>query len=211
MNEKFELKKLEQISYQDTMEDGLGILFVGVMLLITGLMIIDDIFVLFGSIAYIFSLIGATYLQKKFTHPRIGYVQPRIDKSDLIIKLITLGILVIIGGIVSVILIVFFGNEGSELWFNSLHLGLSLVLGLGSLHYGRKTGQIFYYLGAIILLLSGIIFMFINLNKEFLKFGIFSFLWGIILSMVGLAMFIRFIRKYPVLNVEENQYLKEES
>jgi len=193
------------------MRDGLIFIGLGYTLFTIGIMTINIAFIGLLPIAIFLNSFGIRLLQEKFTYPRLGRVQPHREEKNKKILLFTSVSFGVIGVVITLILLFFSGIEGIELWFNLLPLVLSLVLGLQSIDFGRKTGNTLFYLVTFFFLFSGFIFAFLDLNIGIEKLAIFSFLWGIILLLGGFVIFFRFLSKYPELKVEEKQIFEEES
>lgn len=203
MQTNFDLTNLKRISHQNTLKDGLIFIGMGIMLFAMSMMMRDIVFICFLPLAILFNPIVLQNLKQKYTYPRLGFVQPKKEKSkDLILIIFNVGIGCVFI-LITIILLFFEDTNGYEIWWNLLTLGISIILGVQSADFGRKTGNLIYYLGAALFVITGLFFSLLENVPVEEKFSIYLFLWGGALIGGGLITFYRFIQTHPIMVNEE--------
>lgn len=206
MNHNFDLITIRRSSHQNTLKDGLIFISMGFVLFTVGMMMINTIFFCLMPLAILFNPTILQNLKQKYTYPRIGFVQPQKEPIQMILIVFNLGIACIF--ILIIVLMLFFGNTGNtieyEIWWNLLTIGISIVLGVQSTDFGRKTGNFLYFLIAVLFVVTGFIFSLLDIVPFEHKFSIYSVLWGCALIGGGLFTFYRFLNTHPVIENEVN-------
>jgi hypothetical protein len=200
----FDLKDIKRISHQNTLKDGLISIGMGVMLFAIGMMMFNTVYISFLPLAIIFNSAILQNLKQKYTYPRLGFVQPQKEKSKdmvFIVFNIAIGCIFIL---ITIILLFFGDTDGYELWWNLLTLGISIILCVQSADFGRKTGNLLYYLVAALFVITGLFFSLLENVPVEEKFSIYLFLWGCTLIGGGLIIFYRFLHTHPAIANEED-------
>lgn len=200
MSQEIDLKRIERKGYLSFYQDGIWDLFIGLSFI--GMAV--GVFYNYPGITAIIpalALVIVPGLKKLITLPRLGYVklsparEVKIRKNiSSLVLLLTLT--AVLGGIV---FFAYTGNSGWQRWIKSLALlpfgaVLSLIAGAVGFLYGIKRVLIY----AVLILVIFIIGHILELRPTF-HFSVI----GITMTLVGLAMLIRFISKYPRPSEEE--------
>lgn len=194
MSQEIDLKQIERKAYLSFYQDGIWDLFIGLAFI--G-MAVGVIYNNTGITALIpaLGIVIVPGLKKLITLPRLGYVKLSPAREGKIRKNISALVLLltftaVFGGIV---FFAYTGNSGWQRWIKSLALipfgaVLSLIAGAVGFLYGIKRVLIYAVLILVIFVIGHIL--------EFRPTFHFTVI-GITMTLVGFALLIRFIGKYP--------------
>lgn len=188
--ETLDLDRLEQEARRRFNVDGLLYVFLGLLLLILGVSFPNPAtawIAAFGALL----IAPASALRKRFTYPRIGYarfeMQPGVGRGIWLFALAALVVLLIMafagGGRFQPYLPIAFGFVmGLSFYFGASMYGLSLLDGLI----------------VVMMTASGLVsaWLFDSWREAT---GVQFAVVGAVILVIGIAMFIRFLRTYPVL------------
>ncbi len=203
MTNNDDLMKLQQDTTRKSMEDGLMYLPFGLVVFLAAFTALMPLVIPFLVIIIIFGPKAVERLREKYTYPRTGYVKLRVDDSEEmgkgIIGFLVITFLVPIAFVISII--------GADMTLDMIFRWLPFVFGsimIGpSLYLVDITGSRTYYLfgmpAAIIGLLTSLL-----VDQGLLGFQYFMMGWSIVIVLVGFALFLRFIRRYPLIEVESD-------
>lgn len=208
MNEKLDLRKIEQQTFHEFMIDGITEILVGLVLLFVPVLLLMPVFVVFIPF---FILFGAEplldFIRERTTYPRIGRVELKTELEDFSVKRSVLEFLVLILGAVVITFIAMFIVEGEitnlQLWYKWIPLCFGLIMFGPSLFLVEKTGQQRYYLLGAFTTIIGFFFSILNFPDEKMGMFLYFFTLGIIAIIIGIVRYNSFIRKYPIIEVEE--------
>ncbi|MDF1538250.1 MAG: hypothetical protein P1Q69_05060 [Candidatus Thorarchaeota archaeon] len=218
LSEDTELVELEQKAFKESIQDGLNIMTMGMILFVFAVgysaPYISEVLPLHVGVWVnllllllfipIFLLVTGNRLKERFTYPRIGYVKPRNVEprhQAAMILSIALGFIVII----AFTFLSFgpsFDNIEMAYRFMPLYFGLAMVI--PSILFVRKTGNLIYSLLGILMGITGFAFVVTDFGEPRLGFVLYMLLWSSILTLVGLVLFVRFIKTYPVFELPED-------
>lgn len=194
MSQEIDLKQIERKAYLSFYQDGIWDLFIGLAFI--G-MAVGVIYSNTGITAIIpcFAIVIIPGLKKLITLPRLGYVKLSSEREvkkrkNISALVLLLTFTAVLGGIV---FSAYTGNSGWQRWIKSLALipfgaVLSLIAGAVGFLYGIKRVLIY----AILILVIFVIGHILELRPTF-HFSVI----GITMTLVGFALLIRFIGKYP--------------
>lgn len=208
MNEKLDLRKIEQQTFHEFMIDGITEILVGLVLLFVPVLFFMPVFVVFIPF---FILFGAEplidFIRERTTYPRIGRVELKTELEDFSVKRSVLEFLMLILGAVVITFIAMFIVEGEitnlQLWYKWIPLCFGLIMFGPSLFLVEKTGQQRHYFLGVFTTIFGFFFSIIDFPDEKIGIFLFFFTLGIIAIIIGIVRYSRFIRKYPIIEVEE--------
>jgi len=200
MSEIINLKEIKRQVYLHYSEDGLVDLAIGFVIFGFGALLLADVPALIGILGLIPFLIW--YLGKQYlTLPRVGSFQPdqetRKRLSGFFIYLFTSGI-----GVLVLYLIA--ARSGSyQLSDYSLALfGFVLALAISTLGLLMKTNRMYYY--AMLVFLAMAIGETLNKTNDIVDYYLLSvIIAGSIIIFAGIIVLSRFLKKYPVVSLEE--------
>jgi hypothetical protein len=154
-------------------------------------------------------------LQSRFTYPRLGYFKVKTeDPKKLIpgILLFTFGIMIVF----FILLIIFTGGDPKVLydydnWYRFLPIVFGIIMFGPSLDLVDKTGQRIYYGMGIFSTCLGLLITWMNFQNAKFGFSIYLLLLGSISFIIGIITFVRFIKKYPVIEDSRHLDIQEDS
>ena len=160
--QKIDLKRIERNVWRDYFLDGLADILLGAYLLMVGLFLVGDnaAFVVFPIIFYL-PLLQA--LKKRFTYPRIGYVElrqgdpqplPAVILGSAVLGLVALVAVLIAAGVLA----------QPALWYRWMPILFGIWLAGVFLGLGLRVGLLRYYVVAVVALASGPIFALLPLT-----------------------------------------------
>jgi len=203
MSGNTDIQELEQETYRYSMQDGLAQILVG-LILVTSAYVIEDLnwyFSFFWLI--VFAIPIWEKLRRKFTYPRIGYVKARQDEPSrpgMAVLLFVMTNLVIVS--LALVLI----PSDSPIYdtlsrYSPIVFGVMMIL--PSLFLVEKTGDRRYFALGLLGVTTGFIVTLLEFEPP--RAGPVLYLrgWGVAIILVGLTIFIRFIRKYPIIEPDE--------
>jgi len=194
MTEKINLKEIERKAYTSYHQDGLIDVFAGFLILSFGLWLILDM-AWMGWILWFVVISAYAAAKRVFTIPRIGFVKfaPHRVKALVTIAVIVFSLFALLG------VVVFMQVEGGStpVWLLFAIENYMLVIGVSVAAIFCVVGYTFrirrmyaYALLTLIMFVTG----------HFLYFPLYYYmtLLGTLILFSGLAMLIRFVRRYPL-------------
>jgi len=214
MSTQFNLREIERRAFRSTYQDGLWDLYFGLIVVCVSFFIYRpatgyspmNIILMLGALTVAYGLFWAG---KKFiTLPRMGqvvYGVARRRKKRTLIVVLSILVLVHLG----IVLLTVFGRSDPEFgaqlsaWLESKDLGQLLVATLGSFFIGPSMLLIAYFMDFprgyhIAILMSMGVFLMLWLNKP-----LYPILLAGLILIPGLALFILFLKKYPIRRAED--------
>ena len=201
MDEKIDLEGIEQRAWRESMQDGLEIIMIGVVLLGTS----TTFFSSFPSIFFttFFPLIMALPIieavRRRYTYPRTGYVKVQADDAKMTVRGIFLYGVVVVAVIAVALYIIF----GSGLWppfvfYQAVPAFVGAML-LGAMIYTRsKSGDPRYHAYGLIALASGIAFSIHRFAPVHNGITFYLLFIGGAFLIFGLVQFATFLREHPL-------------
>ncbi len=201
MDEKINLEEIERKAWRESMQDGLEIIMIGVVLLGTS----ATLFSSFPSIFFttIFPLIMALPIieavRRRYTYPRTGYVKVQTDDA----KMTAMGIFLYGVVVVAVIAVALYIIFGSGLWppyvFYQAAPAFVGAMPLGAMIYTRsKSGDPRYHVYGLIALASGIAFSIHKFAPVKSGLTLYLLFVGGVFLLSGLVQFVTFLREHPL-------------
>jgi len=196
MNEKIDLKKLEQKSWRELNQDGMTEIMMGLMLLMFSIGPIRPTSTIFGAVFFIFGASALERIRKRMTYPRIGYVKLVEEDPKSTARGMGLYFVIVLAAMTLVIAILAGGLDLDMLRTWSPALAGFLISG-GMIYAASKSGAIRYYVFLALAVGLGIAASILN-PKGYAGLTPFFLIFGMIVLLWGSAMLLRFIRKYPM-------------
>jgi hypothetical protein len=203
MNEEIDLVKLEQATFRTANQDGLTEIWMGLMIMTIALVLIHVCFVPTIALLIIFQATLNEKIKEKVTYSRIGKVKLRGEAEFPS----GYGWIVVVLTIIPALFAVIFSQ-----WYDIDILLLiaswaPLLVGIGLIqpaaYLVEKSGLRSYYgIGAIAVLL-GVLFILIEFSNPGIRMSLYMALVGAVFVLTGIASLLRFVRKYPVLELED--------
>lgn len=198
MTEKISLKEIERKAYISYHQDGLIDIFAGVFILSFVLWLLLDMAWMHWMLW--FAVISAYAAAKKvLTIPRIGFVKfaPHRAKALVTIAVIVFSLFALLG----VVALMQTEGGGTPIWLLFAFENYMLVIGVSAaasfcvIGYAFRISRMYAYA-----LLTLIMFV----TGHFLYFPLYYYmtLLGTLILFSGLAMVIRFVRRYPLSSTD---------
>lgn len=209
LNEKIDLKEIERQTFYELMIDGITELLAGLVFIFVPILFFNPIFVAFTPLIFLFGPHIIDSIRERTTYPRLGRVELKteVDSEDISVKRALLEFSTLLLCSIIITFIVMFIVEGEiinfQLWYKWVPLLFGLIMFGPSLFLVEKTGQQRYYLFGIFTTIIGLFFSIIVFPDE--KVGLFLYFvtLGALSIIIGIIKYISFIRKYPVIDIEE--------
>jgi len=194
MNEKINLKEIERKAYTSYHQDGIIDIFIALFILSLAASIIADMIWL----GWMFFIVGASIYataKRVITVPRIGFVKFPQQRIKMIwIIAVVLGVLSTALGLIT-FMQVESGSTPTWLLFAIENympvIGVSLATAFSVVGYSLRTKRMYAY--ATLALAT-----FVPGHFLYFPLHYYMFLLGTLILLLGLAMLIRFVRRYPL-------------
>jgi len=200
MSVAIDLLKIEKKAYRDSQQDGLMEVMMGVILMTFGGFFYSTVFA-FYILLIIFSGKIVEFVRRRYTYPRIGFVKFREENpKDALtgVFLFELAVIVIIFTLIAIS-----GDvKDYSLWVNWAPLFFGMILVGPFAHSSSKSGSVRYSGYAILSVILGLFFSLIEFGSGCTGLILYLVIIGGFLVFGGLAIFIRFLRKYPLPETE---------
>jgi hypothetical protein len=209
LNDKINLKELEQKTYNEFLIDGIPEIFTGLILVFMPLFLLNPIFVAF-MVFYLF--LGPhifEYIRQRTTYPRIGRVEFREDESreNYSVKRTALEFLIFLSVVILVTFTVMFVFEGTileiSLWYSWVPFTFGLIMFGPSAFLVEKTGRRYYYVFWLFSSFLGFAISLLNFPDIWDGMFLYFFMLGILVMILGIMKYFWFIRNYPIIELEE--------
>lgn len=201
MEKRINLKEMEKKAFKDSNQDGLMEIVFGIIFFsIAGYTHTKDLPILLILLP-IFGPMVMQFIRNTFTYPRIGYARPSSKMAKQIIVVLFLYMFI-------VLFMVFVLPVIGDIWDLSLWHNWSLVfygiLTTGAfLYIGYKVGITRYYIFAALSVIEFIAASFIEFKTLERDLEMYFLGMSGVLIITGIALFLVFLRKYPVSKKEK--------
>ncbi|MCP4581794.1 MAG: hypothetical protein GY839_09250 [candidate division Zixibacteria bacterium] len=199
------LKKIERKAYLTYYQDGIWDIAMGLGFLIIGIMVAFELASFVAIFAAVIAAMVSTLFKGKmsFTRSRIGQVEPSVSwkaKEKRQLKLLQIvGFISVVAGIFN-----FIAFTGHADW-------QTMIRNLGLIPFGMVLSSIIFIVGALLGMKRFMIYavlilgMFIYGHYMGIPFFEYVILLGLIITISGVTVLVRFLRKYPKQN-EDSGY-----
>lgn len=195
-----DLTGLERTAYRHTIQDGLTDVFLGVWLVAYGKLLGTGVSVL-CLLAVLFLVPALHRLQRRITHPRIGFVEPRQPGSVRLFRGIAVYTLLVAA--VFVLAFVLTGQGGAQ----NIHRWIPALAGIlcaGGLHYAAARSRLlrfYFYTAASIIIGTAISLADVSGRLDGVRLYLEAM--GLLAVAVGVVVFLHFLRHNPLPAEEE--------
>ena len=197
MNSNIDLNDLKQGTYRVAEQDGFIELMLGVILVGTSFFLFNVAFLPFYILPIIFQKQISEWFRNKFTYPRIGKAEFKLEKPKETIRGIFTFVFVtfiLIGA--ALFLLGDISNTDSWYRWMTLFFGTALV---GAMTYTYSlSGDVKHRVYAVLAFISGIIFFLMEFDSGKTNITTYLFAIGIFFFLTGLTTFYTFLQKHPV-------------
>ena len=196
MTQEINLKEIEKKAYRDSQQDGLMEVMMGLILITFGGFFYSTVFA-FYILLIVFSGKIVEFIRRRYTYPRIGFVKFHEENpKDALtgVFLFEFAVIVIIFTLISI-----FGNvKDYSQWVDWAPLFFGMILVGPFAHAASRSGSIRYTGYAILSVILGVFFSLIEFGSGCTGLILYLVFIGAFLFLGGLAIFTRFLRKYPL-------------
>jgi len=203
MNEEIDLVKLEQATFRIANQDGITEFWMGLMITAIAFLMIETISVVIIAILVVFQAVYIEKIKAKFTYPRIGKVKLRGENEMPSGYGWVLTIFIILPAIASVIFVSRYENDILLLIARWAPLLFGIGLMQPAAYFVERSGLNRYYGIGVVSILLGLVFSLLDFITPVDRMALYMILVGILFILAGLTNLIRFVRKYPILDLEE--------
>ena len=186
-------KKIKRKVYMTFFQDGLWDIFLGVFLLGWGFTVWFDIPLLQTAvfIGFFWLVLG---LKRIITYPRIGHATPTEQRSRTL-KIAIAGVVVLVAVIVLLPVVARGEVQFLHNYFEFL-FGSMIAIAVALIAYWWRIYRWYLY--------AGMVFLFFVFHQwSDLSFMLSFIMPGGLIALCGLTILYRFLRKYPVISVED--------
>ena len=209
MNKEIDLVKLEQATFRTANQDGLTEFWMGLMIMAIGIVLANSVFVTYIALIIVFQVAVTERIKEKYTYPRIGVVKLH-DESELPsgVAWITFAIVMIVAITAALI-----SNAADYEIVHIIANWAPILVGVSLLkptaYLVERSGLRIYYGFGLATLILGVMFFLLPFPHPAERMSAFMFLSGGILTLAGVTSMVRFIRKFPILEMEDGGHEQE--
>ncbi|MFX0208938.1 MAG: hypothetical protein ACFFDT_23340 [Candidatus Hodarchaeota archaeon] len=209
MNEKIDLKKIEQHTFHEYMIDGITEILLGLLLIFLPVFFTLPFFVVVVPFWILYGRYFIDSIRERTTYPRLGRVEFKQDaeKEGYSMKksLIEFLLFLLVSCIITVVMMIIFEGEFDlDLIYKWVPFLFGFIMFGPSLFLVDKTGQQrYYFLGVFSTILGFIFSVLLDFPDDKLGIFLYFFFLGVLSITLGIIRYIRFIQTYPVIHVEE--------
>jgi hypothetical protein len=198
MNEKIDLDEIERKMYREANSDGIMELLLGILLFFMAGTWARSYFTVFLAFIPLYGNRVIEAFKKKFTYPRIGYVEFKQEEASIGWGI--LGYVLAVIAVVSIVATIFYGGNLEKL---DVYRWVPLALGaifLGSMIYlHSKSGDPVVYLYSFVTLVAGGIFTFYGFESSMHSIQLYLLSLAGFFLIAGMIRLLTFKRRNPVL------------
>jgi hypothetical protein len=193
---------LGRVAYRDSVRDGLTDIMLAAVLLVLAVVVGTPRLTWLYMLPLIFVPAVTKRLRARFTMPRLGYVEPRTDPPREIAIGIGLYTMIVLAAMA--VVLAFSGGLGDSGEWRRLMPGVSGVLIAGGMHYAwRRSGLRRYQVYGIVAVILGAGLSLWRFDGSYTGVRVHLVLMAGMVLIVGGLVFARFIRRYPVVALEQ--------
>jgi len=199
MDEKINVKEIQQKIYRDSMRDGVTEMITGALLLCASLMFVNSGF----TVLYLFSMIylnkGMQRIRERYIHPRTGYVELKREEPKRTVG----GIFLFFFAVGLLMYAALYLTEGALPSSDALYRWTPTFIGLmflGAMIYLReKTGSTGVLAWAAYAIAVGLVFSIYGFTSSKDGVTLYTMLMGVSFLLVGFYKFRSFLTTNPVM------------
>ena len=210
VNEDVDLKQLEQATFRVANQDGLTEIMMGLMIMVIAIILVNSTFTYLVALIIIFHAAFMERVKEKYTYPRIGRVKLREEQENIYGPYWAVFAIILLIALISVVASARIENELLDLvaQWSTLIMGIGLLQPFAFLV--QRSGLKGYYgVGAVISVI-GAVFVILEFDSSLVRMSLYLLVVGGLLFLAGLTSLVRFVRKYPVLDLEDAGYEQEQ-
>jgi len=211
MSDNADILELEQETYRYSMQDGLAEIFVGLGFIIVAWMTesqdIRSYGFLSSPVILILLIVFRTpileKLRRKATYPRIGYVKVHQDEPSPPVTVVLFFAMTMVVVVPLALVVILSDISFYDASWKYLPVSLGMIMIAASFSLVEKTGDRRYFAFGLLGMTTGLIFALLEFEPPMAGPVLYLLGWGVVIFLVGLTTFIRFIRKYPIIDSDE--------
>lgn len=201
MDTSKELKKFDRVAFRHTFLDGVSEIVLGLFLMLAAVLVHRKpsmLMVFIISFAFL-SIPVVRSVQRRFTHPRIGYVEPLQEKPKQFLGM-ALFFIAVIGATLAIATL---AGRDIALVSQSYPAVAGFLCAGGLWYTASRSGLVRFYMHAGLSIALGLA-LEVFTDGSFHSLRYYFAVMGGYLFLVGLIIFVRFLHRYPVHVPEVN-------
>ncbi len=203
MNEEIDLVKLEQATFRTANQDGLTEFWMGLMISALAILLVETISVVIIALLIVFQAVYIEKMKARFTYPRIGKVKLRGENEMPPGYGWVLAIFIMLPAIASVMISSRYENDILLLIARWAPLLFGIGLAQPAAYFVERSGLNRYYGIGVASILLGLVLSLLEFTTPVYRMTLYMALVGILFILAGVTSLVRFVRKYPILDLEE--------
>ncbi len=204
MENSLDLNRIKRQAYRYDAQDGLLEFFMGIMLFFIARAVITPQLAWAPALLIFPARWGVKLFKERFTYPRIGYVKLKTDEESP--REFGLGVLRYLGIIVFVVgagLLAFGEVSSWDYWMKWMPAITGGFCSGGFLYAAQKSGFKRHYFLFLACIGWGVSCSMMNVESVYTGISRWALGMGLLCLLMGLAIFLNFLRTHPVQPVEE--------
>jgi hypothetical protein len=198
MNEKIDLEDIERKMYREANSDGIMELLLGIILLFQAGASGKSYFTVFLAFIPIYGNRVIEALKRKFTYPRIGYVEFKREEASIGWGILGYGLAVI--AVVSIVATVFYGGNMEKVdIYRWVPLAIGAIFLGGMIYLHSKSGDPVVYLYSFVTLVAGGVFTFYGFESSMRIIQLYLLSLAGFFLIAGIIRLLTFKRRNPIL------------
>ena len=193
------IREYERRAFVHTTEDGFVGIFAGFTMVCAAGIVVNPALMPFFAFPVMFFPVLINRLKKWFTYPRTGYVElPEENPRHLAWGMFTYFVMALL--LMALLLLLLNQLTDPAAWRKWSPLLAAVLVGAGIQYVASRSGKLVLYLVQGISVIVGLVISCLNSGTSYRGVQIFCLLVGACFFLTGLAQFVRFARKYPMLD-----------
>jgi hypothetical protein len=213
MTLKLDLKEIERRANQAAYQDGLTEIFMGLFLFFYGGSLATDtlpVGIIFIVFAVFFAKPAIERIKRRYIYPRTGYVKVHEDPNTTAkgIGISAIIMVVVLLSAMAISMAILGQNQGMHFFLTYIVPPASgFMLAIGPYWLAQTYGLIRGYVWAVLFIFGGIAMPIFQIATGYEAVGLLCTVIGLIILIVGVLMFVQFIRQNPAqpLEIEAGQ------
>ena len=195
MSQNLDVKKVEQRVWRASQQDGLMEVAIGILLVATALQIREKGLIALWILVVVSLAPGLEAIRKRFTYPRIGYVE-LVQEEPKTVR--GIGVYTIIVFVAMALAFAIFGDIGDwRLWSRWSPTLVGVLLSGGMIYAASKSGAARYYVFLVLAVGLGVAFS-ILFPEGYTGLTLYLLTLGGVFILCGAIIFLCFLHKNPL-------------
>ncbi|UCE10907.1 MAG: hypothetical protein JSW61_02970 [Candidatus Thorarchaeota archaeon] len=199
MSNDSDLKEAQQAANRHSMQDGFVIVMVGLVLIVGSGSFVIPAYIVFIAFFVLYGPKALESLRERYTYPRIGYVQFRMEETATRLAAGIFGFMAVCFALTLVAMFIVQGTISLDLIYGWVPAWIGMTMIGPSVFGADQTGSRYYYIFGILAVSTGFAISILAHDLGRLAISLYLVSLGLVLTITGLVTFGRFLRKFPIL------------